>query len=234
MCLSPEVDLVAGVAIAVVAVDAVRHNRHGRTLPLALLPAVFAVHTLTEAFIWWGERGVVPAQVGDAAAVFFMFVAFVLLPVYVPVSVLLIEPRGWRRDALLLLTGAGAIAAADFLIGLVSGRAEATACSYFIDYRILGAATVSGGLYVLATCGAMLLSGQRPLQVWGVTNVVVVAALIVWQSRGLPSLWCFWAAMSSVFVAVFLRRLAREQERGEAPPWAPPAREDVPTGAGPP
>lgn len=220
MCLSPEVDVVAAAAISVVAVDALRHNHHARTLPLALLPGLFAVHTLASALVWWGADGTVSSTLGDAASWFFMFIAFVLLPVYVPWAVVSIEPPGWRRDALLVLGGAGALAGLDFLLGLLGGRGEAIACDYFIDYRITGTASVSGVLYVAATCGALLLSGQRSLFLWGVTNAVVVGVLGVLAQRGLPSLWCFWAACTSVFVAWFLRRLERRRAAGEPWPWA--------------
>lgn len=219
MCLSPGVDVAAAVAISVVAVDALRHNHHARTLPLALLPGLFAVHTLSSAFVWWGADGTVSPAVGDAASSFFMLIAFVVLPVYMPWAVVSIEPPGWRRDALLLLGGAGALAGLDFLLGLLGGQGEAIACDYYIDYTITGTASVSGVLYAAATCGALLLSGQRSLFLWGVTNAVVVVVLAQMAQRALPSLWCFWAACSSVFVAWFLRRLERRRARGEPWPW---------------
>ena len=135
MCLAPEVDLVAGAAITVFAVDAIRHNRAGRTAPLALLPAVFAVHTFTSAFVWWGLRGVVPQVVGDAATTFFMFIAFVFLPIYVPISVFLLEPKGWRRDALLLLAGAGTVSGIDYLLGQQSSKLSRLGVWHGVDIR---------------------------------------------------------------------------------------------------
>lgn len=219
MCLSPQVDVVAGLAITVIAVDAARHCRHPRTAALAALPAIFALHTFASAFVWWGLRGTIPASVGDAALVVYLAVAFVVLPVYVPVSVLLIEPPGWRRISLLVLAAAGACAGIDFLLGILAGSARAVACSYYIDFRVLGTATLSVGLYVLATCGAFLLSGQRPLLYWGMLNFVIVSGLCVWVARGMPSLWCFWAACTSFFVAWFMRDVDRSHRGGMPWPW---------------
>jgi len=219
MCLSPEVDVVAGVAISVVAVDALRHVDSRRTLPLAALPAIFAFHTFTSAFVWWGERGDISSTLGDAASITFMFIAFILLPIYVPISILLLEPHGWRRIALLLITGAGIASGVDYLLGLLGGQADAVACSYYIDYTIDGRSAVSGVLYLIATCGALLLSGSRPLFLWGLVNAVAVAGLAVWVQAGLPSLWCFWAAITSFFVAWYLRLLRREHAAGKPWPW---------------
>jgi Family of unknown function (DUF6629) len=221
MCFAPEVDVVAAVVITGVAVDAIRHNHSARTAPLAVLPALFAVHTLASAFVWWGLDGSVPSGLGAAATSFYLAIAFVVLPVLVPVAVLLIEPPGWRRPALVVLGLAGAYASAAFALGLLDGRGEATACSYYIDFGITGASSFAGVMYVAATCGALLLSGQRPLVVWGITNVVVVGLLVLLEANGLPSLWCFWAACTSVFIAWFLRSLAHARAAGAAWPWAP-------------
>ncbi len=224
MCFSPEVDVVASVLISVVAVDAIRHNHSARTAPMAALPAVFAVHTLSSAFVWWGLSGDVPAGLGTAATVFYLGIAFVLLPVLVPIAVLLIEPPGWRRPALVGLGLAGAYAGVVFAMGLFDGRGEAVACSHYIDFAITGASSTAGVVYVAATCGALLLSGQRPLVLWGVTNVAVVGLLAVGQGSGLPSLWCFWAACTSIAIAWFLRALARDRESGAPWPWVPRVR----------
>jgi len=209
MCFSPEVDLVAGAAIAVVAVDAARHCRSWRTAPLAALPAIFAVHTLTSAVVWWGLRGDVPAPCGQVGTQVYLIIAFVLLPIYVPIAVLLLEPPGGRRWLIGVLAAAGAVAGIDFLTGLLGGRGEATAHDFYIDFNVPATSTMAAVLYVTATCGALLLSGQRPLVIWGVTNVVVVGALALTASQGLPSLWCFWAACTSVFIAWYLRSIDR-------------------------
>jgi hypothetical protein len=207
VCFSAEFDIVAGAAITVVAIDTLRHNQSVRTLPLALIPAVFAAHTFMSAGIWLADGGVVSPAAGTASAWAFMWVAFVLLPVYIPISVLILEPPGWRRVTLWLLTGAGAISSADYFIGLLRGYGSATTMGWYIDYVIIGGIAFDGVFYLVATCGALLLSGHRPLFIWGVLNVVMVAVLALTVPLGVPSLWCLWAAATSVFVNWFIRTL---------------------------
>jgi hypothetical protein len=213
MCFSPQVDVIAGIAIAAVAVDAVRHCHSARTAPLAALPAIFAVHTVISAAVWWGLWGDIPASLGQAALNAYLGIAFVLLPIYVPLAVLAIERPGWRRTALVALAVCGAYAGFAFLLGLTAGRGAATACPAYIDFTIDGTPSSAGILYVIATCGALLLSSDRLIAWWGVLNVAAVAVLLVLANSGLPSLWCFWAACTSVFIAWFLRR----QEPSTAP-----------------
>lgn len=54
MCFAPEADLAAGIAVGAVGVDALRHVRRRQDLALASLPALFAAHQVSEAFVWWG------------------------------------------------------------------------------------------------------------------------------------------------------------------------------------
>jgi hypothetical protein len=57
----------------------------------------------------------------------------------------------------------------------------------------------------------MLISGHRHMVVFGVVNLVAVT-LIAWLlASGLASLWCAWAAVTSVLIARHLRRVDRSR-----------------------
>jgi len=205
VCLSPEVDAVASVTIATFAVDALRHNKNLRSLPLALVPAIFALHTLSSALIWWAHRGQVPQSVGSAAADFYFAVAFVILPSYVPFAVWSIEPLGARRNVLGILCLAGLFASLSFAQGIARGSSRMVVGHHFIDFHVRQISTVAIVLYFIATCGAMLLSGFTSLVTWGALNVAAVLFLAWWMSEDLPSIWCFWAGATSGFIAWFMR-----------------------------
>ena len=130
----------------------------------------------------------------------------------VPIAVLLVTPPGWHRSAVLTMCAIGAIPAIGYSYALMEGRGTASPDSYYIAFGVEGAAGVLGVLYVVSTCGALLLSGLEPLIAWGSVNAVAVSALVAWNSLGLPALWCLWAAVTSGFVAWFLRK-ERPQEQ---------------------
>ncbi len=92
MCFSAEADVVLGIAVGGIGIDAVRHVTDRRQLPLASLPLLFATHQLIEAFVWWGFDGTVGAGLADAAAHAYLLIAFVL-PVVVPLSLVPLEPE---------------------------------------------------------------------------------------------------------------------------------------------
>lgn len=205
MCLSPEVDVVAGVVISVFAVDALRHNQSLRTLPLALVPALFALHTFASALVWWAHRGLVSPHVGSIASSFYIAVAFAILPMYVPFAVWSVEPPGVQRNALGVLCLAGLIAGVSYAVAIANGQSSIKFGHHYVDFHVFAVPNVAVALYFLATCGSMLASGFKPLVTWGVINLVAVLSLMWWMSEDLPSLWCLLAASTSGFVAWFMR-----------------------------
>jgi hypothetical protein len=80
--------------------------------------------------------------------------------------------------------------------------------AYEIDLRAGGLVV---GAYVLATCGAAVFSGFRPVAVFGLVNLVAVAALAKLAIDGFASLWCGWAALTSAAIAVYLRVSGRDR-----------------------
>lgn len=232
MCFAPEADLAAAVVLGGVGVDALRHTRGRVTWPLAALPALFAAHTLTEAFVWWGLRG----ELGDpasnataqsAATAVYLAFALVVLPVYIPVVMLTLERDPARRRAGAAVLAAGAVCAGWLALALVTGPVRARADHHHITYTIdLWAATVPIALYLVSTCGVCLLSGRGFLRRFGTANLVAVV-LLAWISvEAVTSLWCLWAAVTSVSIARYLRR----REPAPATPGHPkPAGRATPT-----
>ena len=202
MCFSPEADLVAGIVVSGVGVDALRRVPHRRYLPLALLPLILGLHQVVEAFAWWGMEGDLPHPVGDTAAWIYLAVAFLVLPPLVPGAIFSAEADRRRRARLLPFVVLGAGVAAALVPGLLnSGAGGEVACRY-IAYD---AGVPYGGFvlpfYVAATCGPMLASGNRRFVLFGVANLAAVGALGWLLAGGVISLWCVWAAATSVAIA---------------------------------
>ena len=94
MCFSAEADLVTGVVVGAIGVDALRHVRKRHQLALAATPLLLAVHEVDESFVWWGLHGQVSYQVEHAAIYVFLAVAF-LLPFWVPFAC-----SAWRQGSI--------------------------------------------------------------------------------------------------------------------------------------
>ncbi len=207
MCFSPEADIVAGIVVSGVGVDALRHVKETKEYPLASLPLLLGMHLLVEAYVWWGEADRVPEFVGQAAVWVYLAFALGVLPVLVPVAIMAVEPDGRRRRFLMPVTAVGVGVSALFLASVITGpvSAEIEGCCLSYDTGP-GYTGLLGALYVFVTCIPMLASSHRPLVAFGVVNLIAVALLAWLLASGLASLWCAWAAITSVLIAVHLRR----------------------------
>lgn len=213
MCFSPQGDLVAGIAVSAIGVDACRHLK-GRQeyVAVAVLPVLFGLHQIDEAFVWWGLRGDVSRGLGDVAMWIYLLFALAILPVLAPVIVLAIEKTAKRRWRIVPFVALGVVVSAILLEAMVVGHPSARLGSYHIAYSIgLQHGLLIIGLYIVATCGPLLLSGYRSVVWFGVANLVAVVVLARLCADGFTSLWCFYAALVSAAIALHLRTTAVPQ-----------------------
>jgi hypothetical protein len=72
---------------------------------------------------------------------------------------------------------------------------------------------------VIAVCSPLLLSTHRRLVVFGVVNIPIVVGLAALLSAGFISLWCVWAAVSSIVFTRHIRERSAKSyhDRSAAP-----------------
>ncbi|MFD4411691.1 DUF6629 family protein [Streptomyces sp. NPDC058476] len=205
MCWSATADLAAGAGIAAVGVASVaqvRGKRDLRYLPLAALPLLLGAHQIVESVVWDSDGGSGPATVAWAV------IALPLLAAWVPVGVVCAAPRAARgRLALPLVSGLATAAALAYALAArpVTAEIRGHTMGYVVD---LSHADLLIAGYLLATVGALMLSGDRGLVLLGV--LVAVGAVICWALWELEfvSTWCAFAAVGSVALLGWVRARA--------------------------
>ena len=205
MCFSAQADLIAGAAVTAIGAFGLSHVQHRRDWPLAALPVILGTHLLVEVGVWRSIEGSASAEVGRLAAWVYLGIALVVVPILVPFAVMLIEPeRRWRRFA--PLCAVGVVVALGLAHATLGHAVGAHVTGHHITYEVSvgdGGLLVAG--YLVATCLPALLSDERGVRAFGLVNVVAVAALIAVQKSALLSLWCAWAAVTSVVIVARLR-----------------------------
>ncbi len=209
MCFSPEADVVTGVLVSGIGVDALRHVDQRRDhVALAALPVLLGLHQLSESVVWWSLMGDISHSIGRVALWEYLVIAFVVLPIVVPGVIMWSEPNGTRRLVMAPFVITGAVVAGILLAAMLRGPVTVHLRPYHLAYGI----KVSDGglivvLYVVAVCGTLLCSRYRAVRIFGLVNVVAVA-LIAWVTvDGFASVWCGWAAVSSGAIAARMRYL---------------------------
>jgi hypothetical protein len=207
VCFSPQADLVGGAVIGAIGIDAFRNAKsHHGAVALAAIPLVLGIHQVIEAFVWLGLQGHVPHELEQIALWAYLLIAFVLLPIFVPLAVLLNEPLQRRRRAMAPLIALGVAVACDLFVSMIDGPLKVKLRPYHLAYSIdLSHGGVVVGLYVLAICGTLLMSSRRRVVTFGIINVVAIGVIAWLTIDGFASVWCGWAAISSGAIALHIR-----------------------------
>jgi hypothetical protein len=207
VCFSPEGDLVGGIVVVAIGVDACRHLGDKKEyLFVAGLPLLLGLHQITEAFVWWGLQGKVSPTIGNVAMWAYLLFALVALPVIAPLLVLGLERTPAMRWRIAPFVALGAVTGGVLLVTMLRTHPTAHIGEYHLAYSIgLDYGVLVVGLYIVATCGSMLASGFRHVFWFGVSNLVAIAVLARLSADGFTSLWCFYAALASGAIALWLR-----------------------------
>jgi hypothetical protein len=180
MCFSPEADIAGGLVICAIGVDAVRHIGQRREfIALAWIPVLLGAHQFIEALVWLWLQGHVPRGIGHVALWAYLLIAFVVLPVFIP---------------LILFTA------------MVRGPVSVKLAPYHLSYSIrLSDGLLIVALYVVAVCGPLLVSGYRNVALFGIVNLVAVIIIARLTISGFASVWCGWAAITSAAITLHCR-----------------------------
>lgn len=223
MCFSAEMDLAAGAVITAVGIDTLRNVRTRDQVAMAALPLVLGVHQLVETLVWWNLEGHVSDTIGDPAAWLYLFIALGVVPVLVPYAFLRMEVVRWPRLARgFFLTGLTAAVVNLAALGLdpVSRRIDGHHISYSPGVPYDGLVLAA---YVVATCGPALAGRATALRWFGLGNLVVVALLAWFDQNAVVSLWCVWAAATSILINLHVRESDRRHVVQTAEPDNCPA-----------
>jgi hypothetical protein len=220
VCFSPQADVGGGLLIAVIGVDAVRHIRQRREfIALACIPLLLGAHQFIEALVWLWLQGHVPRGIGHVALWAYLLIAFVVLPVFIPLAVIAVEPTRRRKQMMVPFAVLGAGIAVTLFSAMARGPVGVRLAPYHLSYSI----RLSDGfwviaLYVVAVCGPLLVSGYRNVVLFGVVNLVAVIVIARLTISGFASVWCGWAAVSSAAIMLHCRfARPRPQRAGPGP-----------------
>jgi hypothetical protein len=136
----------------------------------------------------------------------YLVIAMLVVPILVPLSIWRLQPTSRRRWVVIPFVGLGIGVAIVLLITMLHGPVTVRLGSHHLAYGIgLRNGILIVGLYVVATCGSLLCSGYRGIVIFGVANLIAVVILARLTADGFTSLWCFYAALVSGFIALHMR-----------------------------
>jgi hypothetical protein len=204
VCFSATANFVGSGVLGAVGVVTLTKVKHKRELLFASLPTFFAVHQFIEGFVWLGLDGILSPKVTHDMGAAFVLYAQGLLPFLIPLSVLLFEPNLKSRRRMLPFLAIGTGTTLYMLWALIAYPLRIYVEGNSIVYINDGTNnTVLAVLYVIATCGSLFFSKERPMVFFGAANLVILLTVMAVKRYAFTSLWCAYAAVASVIILAY-------------------------------
>jgi hypothetical protein len=205
MCYSAEASFVASGVLAGTSIAISRLPRGKNSLPLSVIPAIFAVHQFIEGTIWLNQ-GKMESSTYLAGAVFaYVLIAYVFWPLFIPFAAYHTEVEKRRRILILLCQVVGLGVGLMYLISIIRSPIAVAVNVCSLSYNINAPANLLWP-YLVAVAVPFLISSRRGLVRFGMLILISCAAALYFASvPSFPSVWCFFAAMLSFSLYFYFR-----------------------------
>lgn len=193
-------------AIVLIVIGAVAMSyASGKDWLLGLLPFLFGVQQGFEGLVWLGVTDVVTSFVQIAGAYGFLAFAICLWPTIFAVTAYLLEETTTRRSGMQWTAGIGfvwtGIAGAVLLLSAVNPIAYNNHLLYNLVSFPLWVKASATLVYAGIGLIPLFLSSHQALRVLGWLLLVSGVTTRVLAAQHFVSVWCFWAAIISSYIA---------------------------------
>lgn len=211
MCFSATASFTAAAvagSIGAVTLWTAARQRNLAILPIAAFPALFGLQQAVEGMLWLDLAEPVAGACRPFLTHAFLGYAEIFWPVFAPLAAWLIEPVEWRRRLIMICLVVGAVLSTYLLVKMTGHPYTASAATGHIVYQ--NGITYPKGIeipYVFATTISLLLSSHRMIQLLAAVILAGFAAAYVFYNLAYISVWCFFAAVASIIVYLFVRQV---------------------------
>lgn len=218
MCFSATASFTVSAALVPVGLYTIARTRHVNTawLPFAAFPLAFGLQQALEGVVWLGLTG------GNETAVCmasrgFLFFSHLFWLAWVPFAVWMVEPNPARKRVIGVMTAIGCVYGLSVFLPsfLIRDWLHMEVIERSLEYKTrliydgLINRTVLRLFYAVLVVGALFLSSHRRIQVFGGLIAASLTLTYAFYAYAFISVWCFFAAILSIYLTVILIRGAR-------------------------
>ncbi len=187
-------------------------RENARWMPFAAYPLAFGLQQAVEGALWIGISSGDQALIGAASRGFLFFSHFFWL-FWVPLSMLALESDARRRPFLAALAILGGLYGASLFLPIMLREdwLSVTVVHHSIKYQttlIYDGIVSRGGLrfvYAAIIVASLFICSARQIRVFAVLIFVSVIAAFLFFGYAFISVWCFFAAVLSLYVVYIVR-----------------------------
>jgi len=192
-----------------------------KTIPqrlFAAIPLFFSVQQLSEGMLWLAIKQPDLAGWQSFFTYTFLVFAMVVWPLWIPLSVRLLEKNTERKKILNSLTAIGCGVAVVVFCILLIYPVEVIPMHHHLHYsfnfpaQIKNLISFFSLLYIMATIVAPFVSGIKQMKWLGVSFFASYLFAIIYYNGFVVSVWCYFAALLSFVVLWILASLRKSNQ----------------------
>ena len=211
MCYSAEASFIAGGVLTITSISIARIPKEKASLPLSIIPAVFAAHQLIEGVIWLGQGKIGMAGAESLAVFLYALIAYVFWPVFIPYTALRMEPETGRRILIMICQAVGIAVGLGYFLGMLRSPVGVSVYTCHLSYQVTSLLD-TGPAYIFAVTVPFLVSSHRGLVLFGLAILLSCATgLYLASLPAFPSVWCFFAAFLSISLYAYFKAEQRSE-----------------------
>lgn len=220
MCFSAEASFGASAVLGTIAIASVAKAKTTPQRLFAIIPLLFAVQQLSEGMLWLSLKD--PDLEAWQQFFTYTFLGFAMLvwPVWIPLTVWLLEKDKKRKKKTGVLLIAGSVVFTGIACVLWMYKVKVIPTHHHLHYEFDFPAKPGTGivifslLYFMATIGAPFISSIKRMKWLGISFAASYLFAVTFYSGFVVSVWCFFAALLSILVVWILSGL---NQAGEQP-----------------
>ena len=212
MCFSAGASFGASAVILGLGVVSIRKVVKPAQFLFASIPFIFGLQQISEGFLWLSFTHQQFAWLNKSMIYVFQFFAQVLWPLWLPLSVMMVEPAGKNRNILKIFVGIGAAVSIWLGYSVFWGGVEASIESHHIAYvrQVPDIFTpLTGLLYLIVTVAPSFFSSVKRMWLLGTTVFISYIITAIFYSGNVISVWCFFASLISIAVLLVMIELRK-------------------------
>jgi len=223
MCFSAEASFGAAAVIAVVGMVSIKKSSTQAQRVFAVIPLFFAIQQFLEGWIWIVLANPEYLPWKQFLTIGYLIFVWVVWPLYVPFSMVLLERKIARRKILYVFLGLGLVLTIICLYILIFHHIEAVEARLHIHYFIDNPpsfAWLYGILYLVPTVVSFFISSIKKFWIMGLVLLSSYIFSIIVYAGNVLSVWCFFGAVSSVLVLWYIIRMNKKTLQENIPSGA--------------
>jgi len=213
MCFSSEASFAGGIIISAIGIATVKEVHKPSQLLFAGIPVFFGIQQIIEGCLWLTIPYIEYVNIQKIGTYLFLIMADVLWPLFIPLSVLLMEENNKRKIILRILLFMGLSLSLYYVFCLLFFNVTPQIMGYHIQYNTdfpKSIALLAFIIYLIVTITPLFVSSIKRTHLLGILMFLSCLVTAIFFIQYLTSVWCFFAALISGVVFWILRDSKRE------------------------